>query len=54
MNGIFLVIEIFNLKQKAIACSRYILVGEDEIRDIFRAQAEGDAAPLQSWLMRLG
>lgn len=48
----FSVIEIFNLKQKAIACSRYTLVGEDEIWVIFRAQAEDDAVPLQSWLKR--
>lgn len=44
----FSVIEIFNLKQKAVACSGYTLVGEDAVRDIFTAQAEGDAAPLQS------
>lgn len=46
----FSVIEIFHLKQKAIACSRYTLVVEDDVRDIFRSQAEGDAAPVQSWL----
>lgn len=40
--------------QIVVACNGYMLVLEDEMRDIFRAQAEGGAAPLQSRLEMWG
>lgn len=40
--------------QIAIACTGDMLVLEDKMRDTFRAQADGGAAPLQSWLETQG